>query len=94
MYEITKNVPIPKADRPVPPAKRVYPFEDMDVGDMFFVPTKGKNNIAIYASRVGRKLGRKFSTRRLHMVELDDGWVPCEPDDMGSVQGIGVWRVE
>lgn len=94
MHTIHKNVPIPKAERSAPPVRRKYPFEAMDVGDMFFVPHRTKNTLAIYASTIGRKLGRKYVTRLTHMVELDDGWVPCDANDMGAVQGIGVWRVE
>lgn len=93
MYTLNKNVPIPKPDRPPPPTARKYPFEEMEVGDMFFVPHKTKNTLAIYASTMSRRLERKFSTRLTHMVLLDDGWVPCEADDIGAVQGIGVWRV-
>lgn len=94
MYTVIKDVPIPSVDRSNQPRKVKYPFEAMDVGDMFFVPNKTKNTMAIYASFQSRKLGRKFSTRLTHMVHLDDGWVPCAPDDMGAVQGIGVWRTE
>lgn len=94
MYEVQKNVPLPKADRSNQPRKLKYPFEDMEVGDMFFVPNKTKNTLAIYASHQSRKLKRKFSTRLTYMVHLDEGWVPCEADDLGAVQGVGVWRVE
>tara|TARA_R110000868_G_scaffold261331_3_gene519425 strand:+ start:3721 stop:4005 length:285 start_codon:yes stop_codon:yes gene_type:complete len=94
MYTLNKNVPMPKPDRPPPVTVRKYPFEEMGVGDMFFVPNKTKNTLAIYASYQSRKLERRFSTRLTYMVLLDDGWVPCDPGDIGAVQGIGVWRLE
>lgn len=92
MFEVRKDVPIPKAMSPKPPARRKYPFETMGVGGMFFVPHKAKNTMAPHASSVGRKLGRKFVTRLTHMLEGPKGWEPCAASDAGAVLGIGVWR--
>jgi len=94
MHEVQKDVPIPKTIRTAPPARRKYPFDKMEVGDMFFVPDKTKNTLATHASTTGKKLGRKFVTRLVFMKEGLDGWTPCEQDEEGAVQGVGVWRVE
>lgn len=92
MYELQDNVPLPKAARKS--ARRKYPFEDMVVGGMFFVPHKTKNTLATHTSTVGKKLGRKFATRLVWMLETAEGWHgPVEPQP-DAVQGIGVWRVE
>lgn len=93
MFEVRKNVPQPKAARVTPAPRRKYPFEDMDVGDMFFVPEKIKNTLATHASTVGKKLGRKFSTQLVHMKPAKEGWDVCDAGDKGAVLGIGVWRV-
>jgi hypothetical protein len=56
------NVEVSK-DVPIPPAKRRYPYKDMDVGDSFFV-SGGKLQVVCNANyRVGKKLSRKFIAR-------------------------------
>lgn len=94
MHEVQKNVPVPKVVKPEAPKRRKYPFEDMAVGDMFFVPGKAKNTLTTHTSTVGKKLGRKFITRLTYMVETLEGWQQAGPDDEGAIQGIGVWRTE
>lgn len=92
MHEVYKNVPIPKAARTGPATHRVYPFEEMEVGDMFFVPNKTKNTLTSRTSTAGKTLGRTFVTRMIFMVDTEDGWEPCDSRDEGAVRGIGVWR--
>lgn len=94
MYEINKNVPKPAASQPPRPSRRKYPFEEMAVGDMFFVPNRPRNTLATHVSTVGKQLGRKFSTRMVKMVETEAGWELAKDDDPNAVVGIGVWRVE
>jgi hypothetical protein len=72
LLRINKGVPLPKTQRYTPTARRKYPFEDMQPGDMFFVPEKKKNTLATHASIVGKRLKRQFVTRLLWMVEVDD----------------------
>lgn len=57
-----------------------YPFEDMDVGDSFFVPHGGRSAIVVAFAQLRRRKGlmMKISTRN---------WI--QPD--GAV-GIRVWR--
>lgn len=92
-----KNVPLPSAvvARVGGGRRRKYPFETLDVGEMFFVPDRVKNNITTYASAVGKKLGRKFATRLMHMRPTgkdDSPWEVCAADDPLACLGIGVWR--
>lgn len=95
MYEVKKNVPQPKVFRAQRPARRKYPFEEMSVGDMFFVPNKTRNTLATHVSTTGKALGRKFATRLVTMRQTRDaGWELCEPNDPAAVTGIGVWRTE
>lgn len=91
MYEVQKNIPKPKTRRLNGPPRK-YPFREMDVGDMFFVPNKTKNTLMTIASTEGKALGRKFSTKLCFMRVGSEGWMTCEPKDKGAVQGIGVWR--
>lgn len=94
MHEVQKNIPVPKVIKANPSPRRKYPFEDMEVGDMFFVPGKTKNTLTTHASTVGKNLGRKFITRLTYMVETVEGWSQAEPDAKNAIQGIGVWRTE
>lgn len=82
---IIKNVAIPPPT--VRRGRRKYQFEQMEVGDMIFVP--GRRNFASYVSAVGTKLGIKFKTRRLFMKRGK----PCKAETAGAVFGTGVWRV-
>lgn len=95
MRPVFKNVMMPKTRRPTPPTSRKYPFEEMGVGDMFFLPDKSRNNLATYASTQGKRLGRKFATKLAWMKGSDDkGWQPAEEGQKGAVLGIGVWRTK
>lgn len=60
---IEKGVPIPGR----------FPFEQMEVGDSFAVPSGvPRTTISIAALRYGRKHGAKFTTRT-----LPDGTIRC-----------------
>ena len=92
-FPVRKNIAIPPARRPPPKMPRKYPFEKMDVGDMFFVPNKTRNTLSTHASTVGKELGMKFSTRLTYMAKDKQGrWELCREDTPGAVLGIGVWR--
>lgn len=97
MLTITKKkVPVPAVVRPpVVARRRKYPFDDMKVGQHFFVPDREKNTLSTHASTVGKKLGFKFETRLCWMKkDKAEGWLPAEEGERGAHQGIGVWRVE
>lgn len=91
-YHVQKHVPIPRKSRTV--KQRKYPFREMEVGDMFFVPEMTENKLVQYVSAAGKELGRRFLTRLTYMVLKRKQWVPADADTPGAVQGIGVWRVE
>jgi len=89
--QIIKSAPLPAPTR----GKRQsqYPFEELEVGDMFFVPYREKNNLKNRATQLGKKLNRKFVTRVLWMVDTPKGWMPDTEAQGQLVQGIGVWRI-
>ena len=94
MYEVQRDVPIAEVTHTPGERRRLkYPFEDMAVGDMFFVPNRDKNTLAAYVWSVGKELDRKFSTRMTWMTQIDGQWKPANPEDPKAVRGIGVWRV-
>jgi len=94
MLPVQRNIPMPKALRTAPAPRRKYPFEDMKVGDMFFVPNKTKNTLATHASTVGKALDRKFVTRLAYMAATKrGGWDQATHETPGAVLGVGVWRV-
>lgn len=87
---VHKGVPLPS---PVRGARIKWPWADMKVGDMFFIPERDRNTMATLAWSTGKKLGRKFSTRLCWMRHTrDDGWVLAEEGERRAVLGIGVWR--
>ena len=91
MFDVQKNIPKPKTLRNNAPPRK-YPFREMEVGDMFFVPNKTKNTMMTAASTEGRNLGRRFSTKLCFMRSVKGRWINCEATDPGAVSGIGVWR--
>jgi len=94
MFEVKKDIPIPENVGAKGSSRSRYPFQSMDVGDMFFIPNQTKNTFSAQTWKYGRRHGVKFATRMLHMKESLDGWETCEPTTKGAVQGIGVWRVK
>lgn len=94
MYEANEGIPVPNVERPGADSRKLYPFDTMDVGEMFFVPNRTKNTMMSHASRMGRKLNRKFATRMVWMTPDGDGWELADANTEGAVQGIGVWRTE
>lgn len=92
-YEVQSGVAIPPPVRGSRPSK--YPFATMAVGDVFFVVNAPKA-FAGQVSSVGRRLGRKFATRRVTLIETPAGMSPLpegEAPTGPTHQGIGVWRV-
>lgn len=82
---------------PIPPVRtdkrpRKYPFARLEVGEMFFVPDRPRNNMMGLVSQTGKKLKRQFGTRHCYMKFINDKWVTCEPNDEGANLGICVFR--
>lgn len=58
MIKIDKDIPLP-SDKWM----KKYPFEDMEVGDSFLVRDQPRQHMSEHASRIGKKLGRRFMVR-------------------------------
>ena len=60
MFQIEKNVPIP----PRREYKTKYPWDEMDVGDSFYVPNTKSGSIACGVYRASKRFeGKKFISR-------------------------------
>lgn len=59
-YQIEAGVPTP----PKRCQSTKYPFSEMSAGDSFFV-ADGDNKVVSASCAAGRRLGRKFSTRKV-----------------------------
>ena len=95
MFKVNKAVPIPTTSRGDVPTRRKYPYSDLEIGDMFFIPNKTKNTLSTHTSTVGKVLGRRFITRLTYMIgDEENGWAPATKDTEDAVLGIGVWRAE
>lgn len=57
MLEIKKNIPLPER------RKSKYPFEYMELWDMFEVPEKNKTSVAIFCSKINKLWEQKFVIR-------------------------------
>lgn len=89
-YKIINNVPMPAAFRD--PRGSKYPFHELEVGQMFFIPD-GSHAVATSATHWGKKLNRKFSLRTIAARETSRGWKVCEKDAPDAQIGVGVWRI-
>lgn len=47
IFKIEKNIPLPKKIR-----RRIYPFDEMDVGDSFLVKLKETENLPIQKQKI------------------------------------------
>jgi hypothetical protein len=88
-----KKVPIPRVGRAAAPRPRKYPFADMAIGEMFFIPDVRPRTMYTYASQMGRKLDRRFTTRALYMVKRTDGWEEATATTPRAKLGVAIWRV-
>jgi hypothetical protein len=61
MIEIENNVPIP-SQRP----DSKYPIRALEVGQSFLALDANPHSVRVIACRLGRDLGRKFKTMKLH----------------------------
>ena len=92
MFKLQSNVPLQRTIRPRARGRRKYPFEQMQVGQFFFVPGIERKQIYGHVWAVGKQLGMKFSARACYMRQVAEEWQPCEPEDKGSTLGVGIWR--
>jgi hypothetical protein len=89
-----RSTPVARSARLNDTHKTKYPYADMRVGDMFFLPDRETNNMAAYTSLVGKRLGRKFRTRFCYMRNTIEGWVACGESHPRARLGIGIWRIK
>jgi hypothetical protein len=89
--EVSQGVPLPRVKRP---RASKYPFDTMEVGAHFFVPDRVTNTMTVRASAEGKRLGKRFRTRLVHMHETVEGWNLCEAVHEFAVRGVGIWREE
>jgi hypothetical protein len=80
MIKLDKGVPIPPRTRGHGPHRK-FPWEEMEIGDSFFVPKKGKHypqtdvSAKSYVKRhLATMAGKKFAARR-------------------NSEGVRIWRV-
>lgn len=59
MFEIEKDVPLPTIKH-----GKKYPWEQMDVGDSFFVPEVKQSLMGTNAAHNTRMTGRRYTTRK------------------------------
>ncbi|MDE2096383.1 MAG: hypothetical protein KGL39_03990 [Patescibacteria group bacterium] len=86
-FKIDKGIPVP----PDGHGGRIkgtskYPFVDMKIDDSFFVPDAKQNSLHTIAASWGKRLGRKFITRKVTEPVTNQPGV--------TVTGIRVWRTE
>lgn len=84
--KIDKNVPIP------PGAGRktqIYPFEDMEVGDSFFVAGKNSDQLTNAAAHYRKRNNWGFSARNAEEVAINP-----ETGAQGVIKGARIWRTK
>ena len=85
--EIVSNIPIPLEKRGgVRKYDHFYPFEDMKVGDSFWVPSTTYCTLGAI-TKFSKKTGWKFSTRAQSKDGLSNNKVAVEK------RGVRVWRI-
>lgn len=92
MYDVSSGVAIPAPARGSRSSK--YPFATMDVGDMFYVVDAPKA-FAGQVSAAGRRLGRKFVTRRVTLTDGPQGKVLVQDGKLfgGMSDSTGAVRI-
>lgn len=86
------DFPMPAITRKRESKRLKWPVDTLDVGKMFFVPSKTTRQVSGYISRITKKLPGTFETRPAVATKQGDSWVPCEPGAPGAIEGTGVWR--
>ena len=75
IYKVEKNVPLPKKRRGRE-GTSIYPFQQMGVGDLFFVSAT-QTEQALYINRI-RSAGDKLREKGMHFsVRKVEGGVRC-----------------
>jgi len=73
-FVIEKDVPLPQKN-----VRWKYPFDQLELGDSFFVANKDTTQMSALCKRAGKRYGGRFVTSK------------AEKDDQ---TGVRVWRLE
>ena len=73
-FEIETGVPLPEKN-----VRYKYPFDQMEVGDSFFVANKDTTQMSALCKRAGKRLGSRYVTAKA---------------ERGDQVGVRVWRME
>jgi hypothetical protein len=73
-FEIERDVPLPEKN-----VRWKYPFDQMGLGDSFFVANKDTTQMSALCKRAAKRLGGRFVTAKA---------------EKGDKQGVRVWRME
>lgn len=97
MYKVqsSKFFPIPKTIRKPSDSQRKYPFADLKVGQMFFIPGRDKNTLSAHMSASAAKLKIKLRSKVGYGKKDKRGvWIGVPEGTKGAKIGLGVWRVK
>ena len=83
MIAINKGVEIPRSRR----ERQKYPFNEMEIGDSFFVPSEDQNERRKIVARLlgnvrSSRIEKKFTTRVM------------SNDPIARMPGVRIWRVK
>jgi len=81
-FTIDKGVPLPEKG-----LRFKYPFDQMEVGDSFFVAGKDTSQMSALCKRAGTRLNSRFVTAKA-TTTMGSG------KDAAEVTGVRVWRAE
>jgi hypothetical protein len=73
-FSIEKDVPLPEKN-----VRWKYPFDQMEVGDSFFVVNKDTTQMSALCKRAGKRLEGRFVTAK---------------SEKDGQSGVRVWRME
>lgn len=93
-YELQDAADIPKPALGVKlrSRPRKYPFHEMQVGQMFFVPGAKPSTMMSLAYATGKRLGFVIKTRRLWMVHDRKEWVQVAEGTPDAKLGVAIYR--
>ena len=88
-----------KTNQPAPVTRvqprRKYFFENMGIGDTFYVGNRKVKSMSSYVSRTTKDLPGKYTVRFAWVKPHHElGFVMCEEGDFGAVKGVEVRRAE
>ena len=100
LFKVQDGVELPEINRAPKVPRRKFPVQNMEPGQMFFVPGKSSRSVSAYISRITKHLPGKYTARHVWARKPRKGedqkldWVLCASHEKGSTEGVGVWRTE